>query len=79
MSTGPEVLAQLAKAMHAHRTAHHGAVRRARVHRQKRQADEQGLPADPASVAEPEPAGMPAGLPPQDVVSGLFDLGATDV
>lgn len=75
MSTGPKVLAQLEKAIAAHRKSHHATVHEARRHRQRRK--DQALPVQPLSTEVPpvEPIGMPAGLPAQDVLSGLYDTG----
>lgn len=75
MSNREKVLTQLDKSMEAHRTAHHHTLRAARAHRAKLQAELAGPLANPQEAAEPEPVGMPAGLPAQDL-SGLYDTAA---
>ena len=73
MATFDKVTAQLHKTIAAHRTVHHHTVREGRRERARLAAEKALFQPAPETIAEPEPIGMPAALPPQGA-DGLYDL-----
>lgn len=67
MATYDKVTAQLHRTIGAHRTVHHHTVREGRRERARLAALKALLQPPAETIAEPEPAGMPAGLPAQDL------------
>lgn len=71
MSTGDRVISQLERTIEHHRNVHRHAVREARELRARLAAEAAGMPVTAAEVLEPEPQGMPAGMPASDPTAGL--------